>query len=170
VSPRQLGNQGMYGHVDAALAASGLPVDKLILEVTESQLLNIGTSATTDLRTLSERGVKLAVDDFGTGYAGFEYLRRLPVDEIKIDKSFTQTLNTDRTGSAITAGIVALGLGLGLTVVAEGVETPEQHTLLRDMGCTWGQGWLWHHAVPAAEIHELIAQSTREASTNADTP
>jgi diguanylate cyclase (GGDEF)-like protein/PAS domain S-box-containing protein len=163
VSSRQLGNQGMYRQVDAALAASALPVEKLILELTESQLLNIGTSATTDLRTLSERGVKIAVDDFGTGFAGFEYLRRLPVDEIKIDKSFTQTLNTDRTGSAITAGIVALGLGLGLTVVAEGIETTEQQFLLRDMGCTWGQGWLWHRALPADEIHALIAQSARDA-------
>jgi len=164
VSSRQLGNQGLHRQVDAALAASALPVEKLILELTESQLLNVGTSATTDLRTLSERGVKIAVDDFGTGYAGFDYLRRLPVDEIKIDKSFTQTLNTDRTGSAITAGIVALGLGLGLTVVAEGIETAEQQLLLRDMGCTWGQGWLWHHALPADEIHALIAQSARDAN------
>jgi diguanylate cyclase (GGDEF)-like protein/PAS domain S-box-containing protein len=166
VSSRQLGNQGLHRQVDAALAASALPVEKLILELTESQLLNVGTSATTDLRTLSERGVKIAVDDFGTGYAGFEYLRRLPVDEIKIDKSFTQTLNTDRTGSAITAGIVALGLGLGLTVVAEGIETAEQQLLLRDMGCTWGQGWLWHHALPADEIHALIAQSARDADAH----
>ena len=159
VSPRQLGNQGMFRQVVSALAATDLPAEKLILELTESQLLNVGTSATTDLRTLSERGVKLAVDDFGTGYAGFEYLRRLPVDEIKIDKSFTQTLNSDRTGSAITAGIVALGLGLGLTVVAEGIETTEQHLLLRDMGCTWGQGWLWHQALPAEEVQELVAHS-----------
>ncbi|HEY8722029.1 sensor domain-containing protein [Pengzhenrongella sp.] len=164
VSSRQLGNQGLHRQVDAALAASALPVEKLILELTESQLLKIRASATTDLRTLSERGVKIAIDDFGTGHAGYEYLRRLPVDEIKIDKSFTQTLNIDRTGSAITAGIVALGLGLGLTVVAKGIETTEQLHLLRDMGCTWGQGWLWHRALPADEIHALIAQSARDAN------
>jgi EAL domain-containing protein (putative c-di-GMP-specific phosphodiesterase class I) len=157
VSSRQLGNHGMCREVDAALAQSDLPPEKLVLELAESQLLSVTASTTSELRTLSERGVKIAVDDFGTGYAGFEYLRHFPVDEIKIDRSFVQRVGTDRTGCAITSGVVALGLSLGLTTVAEGIETSEQERLLRDMGCAWGQGFLWDQALPAEDFQERLA-------------
>lgn len=110
----------------------------------------------TDLHTLAEHGIRVAVDDFGTGYAGFDCLRRLPVHELKIDKSFIGGVTSDPTHTAITASIVALGLNLGLTVVAEGIETPQQHQALRDVGCTWGQGWLWRPALPAQDIGALL--------------
>jgi diguanylate cyclase (GGDEF)-like protein/PAS domain S-box-containing protein len=156
VSTRQLGDQGMTQNVHHALDTYALPPDRLYLEITESQLLLAGTSAMTDLHTLAEQGIRIAVDDFGTGYAGFDYLRRLPVHELKIDKSFVAGVTTDPTYTAITASIVALGLSLGLTVVAEGIETLQQLHALRDLGCTWGQGWLWHPALPAREMEALL--------------
>lgn len=157
VSSRQLGNQGLTRQVHEALRTSGLPPDRLCLEITESQLLAIGTSVTTDLRTLADLGVLLAVDDFGTGYAGMGYLRRLPVHELKIDKSFVEGLGVDATDTAITTSMVALGLSLGLTVVAEGIETPEQLQRLRELDCTWGQGWLWHRALTPEALGQLLA-------------
>ncbi|HTY29508.1 MAG TPA: EAL domain-containing protein, partial [Mycobacterium sp.] len=156
VSTRQLGNQGMARCVHHALDTYALPSDRLYLEITESQLLLAGSSAVTDLRTLADHGVRIAVDDFGTGYSGFDYLRRLPVHELKIDKSFIDGVTCDSTYTAITASIVALGLNLGLTVVAEGIETPQQLQALQDLGCTWGQGWLWHPALPAQDIDGLL--------------
>jgi transketolase C-terminal domain/subunit len=158
VSRRQLDHRGINAQITQALDASGLPADRLFLEVTESQLLAADTSSTSDLRTLADSGIRIAVDDFGTGYAGFDYLRRLPVHELKIDRSFIDgTDPTDTAITAITASVVALGLRLGLTVVAEGIETTEQLHTLREMGCTWGQGWLWHPALPADGIDALLA-------------
>jgi EAL domain-containing protein (putative c-di-GMP-specific phosphodiesterase class I) len=157
VSSRQLGNHGMKTHVTHALDVHCLPADRLSLEVTENHLVAAGTSSTTDLRALAERGVRIAVDDFGTGYAGFDYLRRLPIDELKIDKSFIDGLGIDSTSTAITASVVTLGRTLGLTVVAEGVQTPEQKQTLRDMGCSWGQGWLWHPALTAEDLDAILA-------------
>jgi diguanylate cyclase (GGDEF)-like protein/PAS domain S-box-containing protein len=157
VSSRQLNDQSMSNQVSEILGAFLLPADHLCLEITESQLLAATPRSATDLATLSERGVRIAVDDFGTGHAGFDYLRRLPVNELKIDRSFIDGTGTDPTDTAVTAAVVALGLNLGLTVVAEGIETPQQLQTLRDMGCTWGQGWLWHRALPAEDIRTLLA-------------
>jgi diguanylate cyclase (GGDEF)-like protein/PAS domain S-box-containing protein len=157
VSSRQLDDHETSRRVSKALDTSPLPPDHLCLEVTESQLFTASTSSTDDLRVLSENGVRIAVDDFGTGYAGFDYLRRLPVSELKIDRSYVDGTGVDPTDTAVTAGIVALGLNLGLTVVAEGVETPRQLQTLRDMHCSWGQGWLWHRALPAQDIDRLLA-------------
>jgi diguanylate cyclase (GGDEF)-like protein/PAS domain S-box-containing protein len=157
VSSRQLGHSCLCAQVQAVLDDAGLPPQRLSLEVTESQLLAVGTSSATDLRAVAEQGVKIAVDDFGTGYAGFEYLRRLPVDELKIPESFVQGVPDDRTHAAITAGVVSLGVNLGLTVVAEGIQTPVQLEALRAMGCTWGQGFLWYAAMPPLELDEVLA-------------
>jgi diguanylate cyclase (GGDEF)-like protein/PAS domain S-box-containing protein len=157
VSSRQLDHQGIGTHITQALDVSQLPADNLFLEVTESQLLAASTSSMNDLRTLAARGIRIAVDDFGTGHAGFDYLRCLPVQELKIDRSFIDGTGNDPTDTAITASIVTLGLSLGLTVVAEGIETHRQLHTLRDLGCTWGQGWLWHPALPADDIDALLA-------------
>jgi EAL domain-containing protein (putative c-di-GMP-specific phosphodiesterase class I) len=138
------------------LAVSGLPGERLCLEITESQLLIIDDAAVDDLRDLTARGVRLAIDDFGTGRTGFDYLRRLPVTELKIDKSFVGGLVVDPTHTAITASMVALGLGLGLEVVAEGIETREQLQALRTMGCTTGQGWYWYPALPADDLDTVL--------------
>jgi EAL domain-containing protein (putative c-di-GMP-specific phosphodiesterase class I) len=158
ISTRQLGDEGMTAHVHEALDSHALPTDRLHLEITESQLLVAGTSALTDLRTLAERGIHIAIDDFGTGHAGFDYLRRFPINELKIDKSFIDGVPNDPTHSAITTSIVALGRSLDLTVVAEGIQTPQQLHALQGMGCTWGQGWLWEPALPPENIEPLTRQ------------
>ncbi|HET9654475.1 MAG TPA: EAL domain-containing protein [Kineosporiaceae bacterium] len=157
VSSRQLDGRGLGTHIEDVLRACPLPADQLYLEVTESQLLIATRSSLNELRGLADSGIRIAVDDFGTGYAGFDYLRRLPVHELKIGSSYVDGTGTDPTDTAITAGVVTLGLNLGLIVVAEGIETHRQLTALRDMGCTWGQGWLWYHALPADDIDTLLA-------------
>ncbi len=156
VSSRQLGVPGLSRTVKEVLSATGLPADHLCLEITETQLLSIGTAGVKDLDGLAGSGVRLAVDDFGTGFAGFQYLRRLPVHELKIDRSFVAGVGVDETDSAIVTSMIALGGSLGLTVVAEGIETPEQVAALTRLGCTWGQGWLWAQAVAPGRVDGLI--------------
>jgi diguanylate cyclase (GGDEF)-like protein/PAS domain S-box-containing protein len=156
VASPQLGNGGLSQLIEELLATSGLPPAQLCLEITESQLVNVGTSAVTDLCRVSDAGVRIAVDDFGTGFAGFEYLRRLPVHELKVDISFVSGLNVDPTDTAITTSVIALGQSLGLIVVAEGIERQDQLDTLHRLGCPRGQGWLWSRAVPSAEIDRLV--------------
>jgi diguanylate cyclase (GGDEF)-like protein/PAS domain S-box-containing protein len=163
VSSRQLGNQGLTRLVMNTLDSAGLTVDRLRLEIPETQLVTAGVSAIADLHALSAAGVRIAVDDFGTGFAGFNYLRRLPVDELKIDRSFTDGLGTDPTDTAITSSIIALGRSLGLTIVAEGIQTTQQRDIVTDLGCDYGQGWLWHHAVAGEQIDLLLARTRAEA-------
>jgi diguanylate cyclase (GGDEF)-like protein/PAS domain S-box-containing protein len=156
ISSRQVGRKDLTARVRSVLQASGLTADKLCLEITERQAIDLAGSGSADLHALAEMGVTLAVDDFGTGYAGFTYLRHLPVHVLKIDQSFVAGLGRDQTDTAITRSVVALGQTLGMTVIAEGVETVEQLDILREMDCTQGQGWLWQRAVPPENIDPLI--------------
>jgi diguanylate cyclase (GGDEF)-like protein/PAS domain S-box-containing protein len=156
ISSRQLGGQGLTEQVQQLLEHAQLPAEKLCLEITESQFVSVGSAASTDLHTLAGTGVSIAIDDFGTGFAGFDYLRRLPVDVIKIDRSYVEGLGTDPTTSAIVASMVTLAHNLGLDTVAEGIETQEQREELQRLGCTTGQGWLWHPALPAGEVELLL--------------
>ncbi|HET9656838.1 MAG TPA: EAL domain-containing protein [Kineosporiaceae bacterium] len=158
VSSRQLNDLNLTRQIHDLLDRTRLPPDRLCLEITESQLLTASARSTADLATLCEDGVRVAVDDFGTGHAGFDYLRRLPVNELKIDRSFINGTGTDPTDTAVTAAVVTLGLNLGLTVVAEGIETRQQLRTLRDMGCTRGQGWLWHQALPPEDLDAILAR------------
>jgi diguanylate cyclase (GGDEF)-like protein/PAS domain S-box-containing protein len=156
ISARQLSSRGLAEQVQAAVESNGLAPGLLSLEITERQVIDLDRSAMTELRELAKLGIQLAVDDFGTGYAGFEYLRRLPVSVLKIDRSYTDGLGHDRTDTAITRGIITIGQSLGLEVIAEGVETIDQLTSLRELGCLLGQGWLWEPARPAHEIDALL--------------
>jgi diguanylate cyclase (GGDEF)-like protein/PAS domain S-box-containing protein len=160
ISSRQLGDR-LHHEVRRLLRRYGLPPEKLCLELTESQVLSVGSSATADLSELSQTGVAIAVDDFGTGFSGFDYLRRLPVHTIKIDKSYVDGLGHDETDSAIVASVITLARSLDLVAVAEGIETVEQYHLLRDLGCPVGQGWLWYPALPAAQLEGLIRTTSR---------
>lgn len=157
ISSQQIGS---HGHVVAQtrdlIVESRLAPAQLSLEITERQAIDLSKSGAADLRELAEMGVRLAVDDFGTGYAGFEYLRRLPVDTLKIHRSYIDGLGRDRIASAITCAVIAVGQALGLTVIAEGVETIEQRDRLVELGCPQGQGWLWSPARPASEIETLF--------------
>jgi diguanylate cyclase (GGDEF)-like protein/PAS domain S-box-containing protein len=156
ISSRQLGDQELSCRVQRLLRQAGLLPEKLCLEITESQFVSVGSAATDDLRALSDAGVTIAVDDFGTGFSGFDYLRRLPVNTIKIDKSYIDGLGLDQTDSAIVASVVTLAHNLGLVTIAEGIETTEQHRALQRLGCNLGQGWLWHPALPVEGVERLL--------------
>ena len=115
-------------------------------------LMTAGGAPEQRLAELRQAGVKLSIDDFGTGYSSLSYLKRLPVDTLKIDRSFVAAIESDRRDLSIATTIIALARGLGLTVVAEGVETEGQRELLEQEGCAQGQGWLFAHAMPPAEF------------------
>jgi diguanylate cyclase (GGDEF)-like protein/PAS domain S-box-containing protein len=151
----------------AALDESGLPYGALTLEVTEQVLVEGAGPMVDGLAQLRQRGIRLAIDDFGTGYASLAYLRELPVDIIKIDPSFVAGLGTDGTLALLTRTIVQVGHDLGIEVVAEGIERPEQLELLRAMGCGLGQGYLVAKPM-AAHGSEAFAAAAEDAGAGAD--
>ena len=152
LSARQLLAPGLNEVVRAALARTGLAPGSLCLEITESVLLEDAESSLAALAALKEIGVRLGVDDFGTGYASLTYLKRFPVDVLKIDKSFVAGLVDDRQDRAIVSSVVDLAHAFGLATVGEGVETVEQLELLRSLGCDLAQGYFWSPALPAEEL------------------
>jgi EAL domain-containing protein (putative c-di-GMP-specific phosphodiesterase class I) len=152
VSVRQLMSNELVGVVSQALAEAGVPANGLWLEITETALMADVKAATVALRDLRSLGLHLAVDDFGTGYSSLTYLKRFPVEAIKIDRTFINGLGIDAEDSTIVEAVVNLGHSLGLLVVAEGVETPLQLTRLRELGCDSGQGYLLGRPRPAEMI------------------
>jgi predicted signal transduction protein with EAL and GGDEF domain len=152
VSPRELVQRGYAAQVLAVLHLTGLPGSSLVLEVTESTVMTEqpeGIEVLTDLRAA---GVRIAIDDFGTGYSSLARLNELPVDVIKIDRSFVRAAapdDTDRGASTMIELLVALARSLGLGLVAEGIETPRQLAAVRAAGCTYGQGFLLGRPQPA---------------------
>ncbi|HRE55647.1 MAG TPA: EAL domain-containing protein [Candidatus Competibacter sp.] len=137
------------GRIQDLLKAHGLPPQAVELELTESTLLDAGARTTETLLALQQLGIELAIDDFGTGYSSLGYLKRLPIAALKIDQSFVRDLVTDPDDRILAATIVTLGHSLGLTVVAEGVETEEQRHILLEQGCDLAQGYLFGPPVPA---------------------
>ncbi len=138
--------------VARALRDSGLPAPRLELELTESALVGDLTMARDVIDALRAMGVRVALDDFGTGYSGLRLLSALQVDRLKIDRSFVRRMHEDEASARIVACVVALAQGLGLSVVAEGIEQPVDASVLHEMGCTEGQGWLFGYPAPAAAI------------------
>jgi EAL domain-containing protein (putative c-di-GMP-specific phosphodiesterase class I) len=124
----------------------------LCIEITESVLMDDVESAIATLRALRALGIRLWVDDFGTGYSSLAYLRRLPLDGLKIDQSFVAGLGREAEDTAIAAGIVSLAHTLGLVALAEGVETQEQLELLRELGCDFAQGYYWSRPRPLPDL------------------
>ncbi len=147
----------LAGDVAAALAESGLPAGALVLEITETALMRDVTETIACLRALKELGVLLAVDDFGTGYSSLDYLRRFPIDMLKIDKAFVEDLGAG--DSTLAQAIIDLGESFDLQVVAEGVEHESQRQRLLELGCTFGQGYHFAHAMPACELRALLESS-----------
>jgi len=143
ISARQFRTPGFVDRIRQELAASGLPPRSLMLEITESLLLRDDEQVWADLTTLRDRGVRVAIDDFGTGYSSLSYLRQVPIDVVKIDKSFIDTMSSSSQQRALVDGIVRLAHTLGLEVVAEGIERPVDRDLLVDIGCPLGQGYLY---------------------------
>jgi diguanylate cyclase (GGDEF)-like protein len=143
--------------VEQALKDTGFPASKLVLEITESVLMNNLEQALDQIMTLRRLGVRFAIDDFGTGYSSLSQLRNLPVDSLKIDRSFVKDLEIGGQGSTtLVRGIIALAHSLQLEVVAEGVETEEQLTTLRAMGCDISQGFFLFRPMPAAQVEKLL--------------
>jgi len=157
LSARQL-QPALLGAVTSALADAGLPANALVLEMTESMLIERTADVVELMHALKAIGVRLAIDDFGTGYSSLSYLHRFPVDILKVDRSFIESVASPGSSHAeLVRTIVSLGRSLRLTTVAEGVETAEQAGVLRSMGCDYGQGFLFSRPMPAAGIDELLA-------------
>jgi EAL domain-containing protein (putative c-di-GMP-specific phosphodiesterase class I) len=143
VSVLQLLRGDLTAYLQRLLEATGLPADRIELELTESMVMQNAEQATAVLNDLRDLGVSLAIDDFGTGYSSLVYLKRLPIDTLKIDKEFIDELTRDPDDEAITSTIITMGHSLGLNVIAEGVENETQLNYLREHGCDEVQGhWL----------------------------
>ena len=160
LSPLQFRVGNLLSVVMDALKQSGLPARRLELEITETLLLEKSSQVLATLHALRSLGVRISMDDFGTGYSSLSYLRSFPFDKIKIDQSFVRDLGSNRDAQAIVRSIISLGMGLGVTITAEGVETEAELSCLRNEGCHEGQGYLFSHARPNADIVSLLkAQS-----------
>lgn len=152
VSAVQFRNGDMHDRVSALLSQLQLSPDRLILEVTESLLLEPDSMNMRQLRAISERGVDLYLDGFGTGYSSLNYLRNFPVKALKIDRSFVRDLPNDRSASVLAGTIIRMAHDMGLEVVAEGVENPDQRDFLKSLGCDYAQGWLFGRPQPIPSI------------------
>lgn len=164
VSARQLQHPEFTEHVDNALQRADLPPHLLTLELTESVLVASGERAEQQLNALKDRGVKLALDDFGTGYASLAYLQRLPVDIVKIDRSFTAKIDSGAADLALLEGIVGLGKALGLQLVAEGIERGAQQGIVQELGCHGAQGFHFGRPAPAAAATRALSVDPAESS------
>jgi diguanylate cyclase (GGDEF)-like protein/PAS domain S-box-containing protein len=157
VSARQLQQPGLVDDVRRALAGSGLDARALTLEITETVLAQRGDDAAAILQSVKALGVRLALDDFGTGYSSLSRLQYLPVDELKIDRSFVQSIDSGADRAALVRAIVELGRALELTTVAEGIEHAGQVAALQRIGCRLGQGFHFARPLAAAELEQLLA-------------
>jgi diguanylate cyclase (GGDEF)-like protein len=155
-SPSNFRQAGLLDRVTRVLSETGFDPRRLEIEITEGMLLGANGDVLGQLAELRRMGVRIALDDFGTGYSSLGYLRRFPVDKIKIDKSFVQNIGITEDAAAIVECVVRLGRALGLAVTAEGVETSEQHRFVRAAGCHQVQGFLFSRPVEAAEITAAV--------------
>jgi diguanylate cyclase (GGDEF)-like protein len=160
LSARQFQHPGLVDDIRDALEAAGLDAAYLKLELTESMVMQDVQAATQTLRRLKALGIQLAIDDFGTGYSSLGYLKRFPIDTLKVDRSFVDGLEQDPRNRAIVRSVLALARNLGLTVTAEGVETVAQLRILEKLQCDRGQGYLFARPQTAAEVDELLRRRT----------
>ncbi|MCK7543130.1 EAL domain-containing protein [Marinobacter bryozoorum] len=156
LSGKQLNNPRLADHILETLTHYGLRPDQLGLELTENEVFGSENEHIQQLETLKQAGVHISIDDFGTGYSSLVYLRKLPVCSIKIDRSFLQHAISNESDMAIMNAIITVGHTLGLSVVVEGVETYEQHSIVRDLGCDLAQGYLYARPMPAARMPVFI--------------
>ncbi|MET4071093.1 diguanylate cyclase (GGDEF)-like protein [Bradyrhizobium sp. S3.2.6] len=163
VSPVQFRSRTLALKVAAALAESGLAPGRLELEITETVLIRDDEEALTVLQQLRELGVRIALDDFGTGYSSLSYLHRFPFDKIKIDRSFISDIGEPEDSSPIVQAVVQMAAARHMATTAEGVETEAQREVLRQLGCSQMQGWLFSPAVPAAKLKQLLSKQAAAA-------
>ena len=170
VSARQLRSPGFAGSVREALALSGLPSSALVLELTESALIPKEGVAARELAELAGLGVRLAIDDFGTGYSSLSYLHELPIDILKIDRSFVAGPAVSRRRLAIVQGVISIARNLQIEVVAEGIETADQREMLAATGCEFGQGYLLAKPMKWAQAQHLLRAGRAPSSARPPRP
>lgn len=159
VAARQLDSETMIDDVHAALQASGLDPRRLILEITESDVMRTPELALAKLTALKSLGIKLAIDDFGVGYSSLSHLNHFPVDELKIDRSFVSRIAEGERAAAFVRTIILLAKSMNIEVVAEGIEQPFQHQFLHSVGCDFGQGYLYSRSLPANAVEAYVKYS-----------
>ena len=159
LSARQVADDTIVDQVTAALQVSGLEPHRLVLEITETVLMHDRDAAAATLWQLKELGVRIAIDDFGTGYSSLAYLRRFPIDMLKVAREFVDGLGRDANDDVITRAIVELAGTLGLLTVAEGIETSEQSQHVAALGCDLAQGYLFSRPIEADAVGALVAAS-----------
>ena len=159
LAPRQLDDANLLHLIDTATASVGLDPSFLCVEITETALLHDTTTVQCNLQGLTERGIAVALDDFGTGYASLTYLRRYHIDVVKVDRSFVTNIATSDRDQRLTAAVVSLAHHLGITVTAEGVEDADQARIVRELGCSGAQGYLYSPAVPPDEIDLMLGSN-----------
>jgi EAL domain-containing protein (putative c-di-GMP-specific phosphodiesterase class I) len=164
LSPLQIRDRGLVDLVSAIMTEAGIPPARVVLEVTEGILIDNPQDAQARLAALRALGLRIALDDFGTGYSSLSYLQKFPFDQLKIDRAFVASLGASGNTGAIIQSIVTLGHALGMTVLAEGVESDEQRVLLRLAGCDEMQGYLFARPGPAVEIDKALARAARSAT------
>jgi diguanylate cyclase (GGDEF)-like protein len=164
LSPRQFSDENLLQDIDEALAASGMSPVLLQIEVTESMMMRNVTRAIKVLDEIQSRGIRIAIDDFGTGYSSMSLMKQFPIDTIKIDRSFVRDLPDDTEDRAISQAIINMGRALGMTIVAEGVETVEQETFLRAHGCDEMQGFLFSRPLPSDQLADLLRPAPQMAA------
>jgi diguanylate cyclase (GGDEF)-like protein len=156
LSVKQLEDADLVAYVHQVLTETGLAPERLLLELTESALMQDAEGGLRQLRALKALGVRLAIDDFGTGYSSLSYLRQFPVDMLKIDKSFVASLSSQPGEVALVRAMLRLGHSLNLRVLAEGIEMPEQAGTLQDLQCELGQGYYFAKPAPARDVERLL--------------
>jgi EAL domain-containing protein (putative c-di-GMP-specific phosphodiesterase class I) len=157
VSAREAANPRFRAVVESALERSGLAPARLMVEVTESVLLDDTEAAASSLRALAGLGVGIALDDFGSGYSSLRYLHRFPVAAVKIDRSFVEHIERDPRSQAVVRAVLAVAKSIGAATVAEGIETASQERILRDMGCAYAQGFRYSPGLLGAEAASWLA-------------
>jgi diguanylate cyclase (GGDEF)-like protein len=170
LSPMQFKSKTLVADVVSALAASGLPAERLELEITETVMLQDTAATLETLNRLRGLGVRIAMDDFGTGYSSLSYLRRFPFNKIKIDQCFIRDMSDEHESMAVLRAITGLGVNLGMATTAEGVETLEQLCRLRAEGCTEVQGYFFSKPKPVAEVASMLQSIARQMGSLRDAP
>jgi EAL domain-containing protein (putative c-di-GMP-specific phosphodiesterase class I) len=164
LSPRQFQDPQLVAKIERTLHESGLDPCCLKIEITERMMMQDSEITDATLRELKRLGVKLAIDDFGTGYCSLNYLKRFPVDTLKIDRSFINGLGHNTEDTAIVRAVIEFAKALSLNVTGEGIETAEQLAQLRDLECTRGQGYYFSKPLPSEAIGRLLGQSQQWSS------
>ncbi|MFN8579725.1 MAG: EAL domain-containing protein [Gemmatimonadaceae bacterium] len=158
LAPRQLEHEALIADLREALSTSGLSAGRLILEVTESQIMRAPEQARTRLHEIKALGVRVAIDDFGTGYSSLSHLQYFPVDELKIDRTFVSRINDGEREASFIRTMIALARSLGIEVVAEGIEEEAQHESLASLGCDVGQGYLFSRPMSVGDLKIYLAR------------